>query len=123
MIRERWSLKEFSRNFLNDFTGSVHLKRMDLHGFKEKENMKANRFLPVIILFLLASLMFVAGCKYNVTTPLWDQPYTALVAPQITSVNPSSEAKPGVSTITISGHHFIVPASDPTVPDTTLVYF
>lgn len=99
------------------------MKRMDLHGFKEKENMKANRFLPVIILFLLASLMFVAGCKYNVTTPLWDQPYTALVAPQITSVNPSSEAKPGVSTITISGHHFIVPASDPTVPDTTLVYF
>lgn len=85
--------------------------------------MKANRFLLSTVLFISASLAFVSGCKYNVSQPLWDQPYKAPATPQITSVDPPSEAKPGVSTITIHGHNFIVAASDTAVSDSTIVYF
>jgi hypothetical protein len=65
----------------------------------------------------------VAGCKYNVTDPLWYQPFTAPAAPQITSIDPPSEAKPGVSTITIHGHNLVVTSADPRVPTGTVVKF
>jgi hypothetical protein len=76
--------------------------------------MKANRFL-LVITFLMTAL--VTGCKYNVTAPLWDQPYTPPPAASITSVNPPQEAKGGVNTITINGQNLVIS------PDSTLVYF
>ncbi len=87
--------------------------------------MKAHRFLLVAALFMSASLMFASGCKYNVTTPLWDQPYKASGAPQITSVVPTGEARPGLqgNVITIYGHNFIIASPDTLTPDTTIVYF
>jgi len=83
--------------------------------------MKALRLSPIAALLTWASLAYVAGCKYSVTEPLWYQPYTAPAAPQITSVVPAGQALPGVSTIAIHGHNFIVQASDTSTPSTTIV--
>ena len=95
------------------------------HGSKEKANMKAHRFSLLLAGFLSAALALLSGCKYNVSTPLWDQPYKAPGTPQITSVVPAGEAKPGLegNLITIYGHNFIIPSSDTLTPDSTIVYF
>jgi hypothetical protein len=76
--------------------------------------MKANRFLPVITIFLA---LLVTGCKYHVTAPLWDQPYTTPPAASIASISPASEAKGGVNTITINGQNLLVNSGS------TVVYF
>jgi hypothetical protein len=76
--------------------------------------MKANRFL-LVVTFLLTAL--VTGCKYNVTAPLWNQPYTPPPSASITSVSPASEAKGGVNTITINGQNLLVNSGS------TAVYF
>jgi len=76
--------------------------------------MKANRFLLVITILLTA---LVTGCKYNVTAPLWDQPYSTPPNASITSISPASEAKGGVNTITINGQNLIVNSGP------TIVYF
>ncbi len=94
----------------------------NLLSLKEKK-MRAYRFLTITILLISALLAFMAGCKYNVTAPLWDQPYKAPASPQITSINPASEAKAGVSTITIYGHNLVVTVPDSLVSDSTVVYF
>jgi hypothetical protein len=76
--------------------------------------MKANRFL-FLVTFLLAAL--VTGCKYNVTAPLWNQPYSQPASASITSVSPTSEANGGVNTITINGQNLVVGTGG------TIVYF
>lgn len=79
--------------------------------------MKSNRVLMIILLFIVvSSFLFVSGCKYNVSAPLWDQPYNAPPAPVITQVTPP-EAAPGVNMITIQGENFIIGS------DTTIVNF
>ena len=85
--------------------------------------MKAYRFLSIAISLVSASLLVLSGCKYNATTPLWDQSYKAPPTPAIISIDPQLEAKPGISYITIHGHNFIVAASDTVASDTTYVYF
>ena len=97
--------------------------KMYLHRVKETESMKAFHFLLVLSVLMSISLVIIPGCKYNITTPLWDRPYKTPLTPSITSVDPASEAKPGVNVITIHGHNFIVTASDTLTPDTTIVYF
>lgn len=86
-----------------------------------EKNMKSHKFL-LIVLFL-AIPVFVAGCKYKVTEPLWNQPYTTPPSPTITSIDPPSEAKAGVNTITIHGHNLVVSVPDTLTPDSTVVYF
>lgn len=78
--------------------------------------MKANRFLVPAVFLIILPLILITGCKYNVTEPLWDQPYKAPVAPKITQVIPA-EAGGGVNKITINGENLIVNS------DTTWVYF
>jgi WD40 repeat protein len=99
----------------SDFSGNFSLK--------EKVNMKYYRFLTIAISLVSASLMVLSGCKYNPTKPLWDKSSKAPAAPAIVSIDPPSEAKPGISYITIHGHNFIVAASDTVASDTTYVYF
>lgn len=79
--------------------------------------MKARYLIMVAVILITASLAFINGCEYDVTEPLWEKPYTEPPTPRINQVNPQSEAKPGVNTITISGENFVVGS------DTTLVYF
>lgn len=76
--------------------------------------MKANRFLLVITIL---SVALVTGCKYNVTAPLWNQPYSQPPSASITSISPTSEAKGGVNTITINGQNLVVGTGG------TVVYF
>ena len=85
--------------------------------------MKAHRLFPIAALSLWASLAYVAGCKYDVTAPLWDQPYTTPPIPQITSVDPAAEALPGISNIAIHGHNLMVRAADSSVSIATRVLF
>jgi hypothetical protein len=54
---------------------------------------------------------------------MWYQPFAVPAAPQITSVDPPAEARPGVSTITIHGHNLVVSATDPRIPNGTVVKF
>lgn len=67
--------------------------------------MKASRFLILGVLFIVLPLLVISGCKYNVSEPLWDQPYTAPAAPKITSIVPSDSASAGVNIITIKGEN------------------
>jgi len=67
--------------------------------------MKGNRFLLVITILITA---LVTGCKYNVTAPLWNQPYSAPPSASITSISPALEAKGGVNTISINGQNLLV---------------
>ena len=67
--------------------------------------MKANSFLLTAILFVTVILVLITGCEYNVSEPLWYQPYNAAPSPVISQVIPS-EATPGVNTITIEGVNF-----------------
>jgi sugar lactone lactonase YvrE len=76
--------------------------------------MNANRFL-LVIAFLITAL--VTGCKYSVTTPIWDQPYTPPPSASISSINPPLEAKGGINTITINGQNLVVNHNS------TVVYF
>lgn len=85
--------------------------------------MKAERFVLFVFLVLSTSLAFISGCKNSVSTPLWDQPYKTPATPSITSVSPSPEAKPGINTITISGHNFLIASLDTLVPENVVVYF
>jgi hypothetical protein len=85
--------------------------------------MKAHRLFPIAALLFWATLAYVAGCKYDVTEPMWNQPYTPPGTPQITSVDPASEARPGVSTIAIHGSNLVVQATDAGVSDASVVLF
>jgi len=85
--------------------------------------MKAHRLIQAAVFCAGASLAYVAGCKYNVTEPLWYQPYAAPASPVITSVNPASEARPGVSTITLHGHNLVLHAADASVSSGSVVLF
>lgn len=85
--------------------------------------MKTNRSLLLTAIFMSAASVFVSGCKYKVTAPVWDKPYTEPPSPAITSIVPSSGAAAGVNRITIHGHNLVVPSPDSLVPDTTLVTF
>lgn len=85
--------------------------------------MKTHKSLLVAAVLFAAIPVFVAGCKYKVTEPMWNQPYTTPPAPTITSVDPPSEAKPGINTITIHGHNLVVTVPDTTTPENTVVYF
>ena len=85
--------------------------------------MKAHRFCFIAALLAGGFLAYIAGCKYDVTEPLWYQPYTFGASPLITSVNPATEAAAGTSTIAIRGHNLFAPSGDPRVPSTTVVLF
>lgn len=85
--------------------------------------MKTQKILLVAAMIFSTIPVFVAGCKYKVTAPLWDQPYTTPPSPSITSIEPPSEAKAGVNTITIHGHNLVVTVPDTLTPDSTVVYF
>jgi hypothetical protein len=66
--------------------------------------MKAYRFLP-ITLFLAALIAVMAGCKYDVAEPQWDNPPVTTVAAKIDSIVPA-QATAGVNIITIYGKNF-----------------
>ena len=75
------------------------------------------RLLMVSVIFILASIVIITGCKYDVAEPLWDQPYNEPPSPTITSVDPDAEALPGVNMITIQGTNLSIGE------DSTIVYF
>lgn len=85
--------------------------------------MKAHRLFSIVALVFWAASAYVTGCKYDVTAPLWDQPYTTPPIPQITSMDPAGEAAPGISNITIHGHNLVVRAADTSVSSATRVLF
>lgn len=85
--------------------------------------MKTREFLLFAVVLVAAVAVTVTGCKYKVTEPLWDQPYTPPASPTITSIDPPSEATPGINTITIYGHNLVVTVPDTLTPDSTVVYF
>jgi hypothetical protein len=86
--------------------------KQNMNEYKEFQIMKANRFLLIVSFFMTA---LVTGCKYDVTAPLWNQPYTPPPSASITSVSPASEAKGGVNTITINGENLLVNSGGTTV--------
>jgi hypothetical protein len=79
--------------------------------------MKAYRLFEIATLLLAASMVLMTGCKYDVAEPQWYQPYSEPATPRITGIEPATEARPGVNTITIRGENFAG------VPDTNAVYF
>ena len=76
--------------------------------------MKSKRVLMIILLFITATFIFIAGCKYNVSEPLWYQPFDTPPTPAITQVTPA-EATAGVNRITIQGENFIIGTGTTTV--------
>jgi len=58
------------------------------------------------VLLIIAALMLIQGCKYDVAEPQWDLPFSSGPDPVITSVVPDSQAAPGVNSITINGQNF-----------------
>jgi hypothetical protein len=67
--------------------------------------MKTARILRFAAFLTAGSLAVIAGCKYDVADPLWDQPPGTSIAAAITSVEPA-QAAPGVNIITIHGTNF-----------------
>jgi len=61
----------------------------------------------VFLLYIVASFVFIVGCKYDVTEPLWYQPFTTPATPKINSVNPASIAKAGDNYIHIYGENLV----------------
>jgi hypothetical protein len=78
--------------------------------------MKNSPLLAIAATLAAVSLAIVTGCRYDVTDPLWDQPYTAPPTPTITQIQPSS-APAGVNTIVITGQNL------GSVPEAYGVYF
>jgi WD40 repeat protein len=76
--------------------------------------MKSKRVLMILLLFITATFIFIAGCKYDVSEPLWYQPYTTPPTPAITQVTPA-EATPGINRITILGENFLIGTGTTTV--------
>lgn len=79
--------------------------------------MKAKRFILTSIFAAISSFIFITGCEYDVSEPLWNQPYNTPVTPKITSVNPVAEVTPGINTIVIEGQDLY------SGTDSTIVYF
>lgn len=67
--------------------------------------MKIFRLSFVVILLLLAGIISITGCKYDVAEPPWDGPFEFGQNPIITQIVPEA-ATPGVNTITIMGANF-----------------
>jgi hypothetical protein len=99
------------------------LSKKNIERLEENVDMKAHRLFPIAALLFWVTLAYVAGCKYDVTEPLWNQPYTPPATPQITSVDPASEARPGVSTISIHGTNLVVQSAVPGVSNASVVQF
>jgi hypothetical protein len=78
---------------------------------------KAYYSLFFAFLFIIASLVIITGCEYDVTAPQWEKPYTSPPTPRITSIEPAEEVAPGINYITINGENFL------DVPDQFGVYF
>ncbi|MBN2412382.1 IPT/TIG domain-containing protein [candidate division KSB1 bacterium] len=78
--------------------------------------MKINQ---LILNGVLMSVLFIimAGCEYDVKSPLWYEEYTDPLKPEIIGVSPADRAGPGVNYITILGKNF---ASS---QDKNVVYF
>jgi len=79
--------------------------------------MKAYSFLVVMTLLLVASMVVMIGCEYDVAEPQWYKPFSEAATLRITQIEPASEARPGVNTITIRGENFAAP------PDSNDAYF
>jgi len=94
-----------------------------LYRLEEKANMRAYLFLSVTLFVTSVWLVSISGCKYNVSSPLYNQPSPYKAIPTIISVDPASGAKAGVNTITINGRNLVVPSSDSLTPSNTIVYF
>lgn len=65
---------------------------------------KTIRFLRLFLLFV--SVLILSGCSDDVTPSLYTPGFSSAEAPQITSVEPSSEAIAAVTSITITGKNF-----------------
>jgi hypothetical protein len=79
--------------------------------------MKAYSFLVLMTLLLVASMVVMIGCEYDVAEPQWYKPFSEAATLRITQIEPASEARPGVNTITIRGENFAAP------PDSNDAYF
>lgn len=67
--------------------------------------MKTRYLLILAPFFIIALLLSIAGCEYDVADPLWDKEYVTPATPKVTQVDPA-EALAGVNTITINGENF-----------------
>jgi hypothetical protein len=68
--------------------------------------MKAYQLLIIMFLMVLALLVTVIGCTYDVAEPKWYSPPTSSTEVSITSIVPS-QATPGVNIITIYGTNLL----------------
>lgn len=103
-------------------TNSLNAVGDQFHGLEEKANMRALTILPIALFVASISLVSMSGCKYNVSSPLYNQPSPYNVVPSVTSVSPGS-ALGGINTITIHGHNLLIASSDTLTPSNTIVYF
>lgn len=56
--------------------------------------MKAYSFLVVMTLLLVASMVVMIGCEYDVAEPQWYKPFSEAATLRITQIEPASEAIP-----------------------------
>ena len=66
---------------------------------------------------MVALMVMMTGCEYDVAQPLWHQDFEEPPTPVITQIEPAQVATPGVNIITIRGENFAES------PDTNTVYF
>ena len=70
--------------------------------------MNKNNILTGTVLFVVALLAVISGCKYNVAEPTWSESYTPPGSPVISGIAPvtGGEIRAGANLITISGTGF-----------------
>ncbi len=78
--------------------------------------MKFNKYEIIVSLMIIAILVIIPGCEFNVTPSQWDQSSHQGVIDSIMQIDPALEAKAGVNTITITGKNFA------SLPDSNIVY-
>jgi hypothetical protein len=71
-----------------------------------KNKMKTYKKATITILFVVAALAVIPGCKYDVAEPKWYSDPATTGTPVINQIIPAAVAGPGVKTITINGENF-----------------
>ncbi len=65
-----------------------------------------------ILIVLIAVLLVITGCEYEVAEPPWEQDFVNPPIPVITEIQPADVAPAGINTITIVGENFAETVED-----------
>jgi hypothetical protein len=65
-----------------------------------------------MLMALVALILFMTGCKYEVAEPPWEQDFVNPPTPVITEIQPANVAPAGINTITILGENFAETVED-----------